>query len=178
MFRWILLCMMLFAVTAQSAPLDDALRHYESGQYDQAAKALVPLAEGGDAVAQSKLSIMYFYGHGVPEDEALAMKWARRSADQGNLDAMYFVGTMFVFGDEIPKTVDDPDMEAARWFFEAASRGHAEAEYGLGLLFLAGKGVVQDQEEAMRWIQRAADSGHAAARSFLAGERPQGHSDK
>ncbi|WP_332671746.1 tetratricopeptide repeat protein [Aromatoleum sp.] len=163
--------MTLLTGFTHAAPIDDALRQYDSGKYEEAAKAFLPLAESGAAVAQEKLSVMYFYGRGVAEDEGRAMEWARRSADQGNIDAMYFIGTMYVFGDTISKTVADPDQEAARWFFEAASRNHAEAEYGLGLLFLAGKGVVQDQEEALKWIRRAADHGHATARSFLAGER-------
>lgn len=171
MLHRIALCMTLLTGFAHAAPIDDALRQYDSGKYEEAAKAFVPLAENGDASAQEKLSVMYFYGRGVAEDEGRAIEWARRSADQGNIDAMYFIGTMYVFGDKLPKTVADPDQEAARWFFEAASRNHAEAEYGLGLLFLAGKGVVQDQEEALKWIRRAADHGHATARSFLANER-------
>jgi len=175
MFCRIALCITLLTGAAQAAPLDDALAQYDKGQYAEAAKQLTVLADGGDAAAQEKLSVMYFYGRGVPEDEDRAMQWARRSVDQGNVGAMYFIGTMFVFGDRIPKTVADPDQEAARWYFEAASRGHADAEYGLGLLFLAGKGVVQDQEEAMKWIRRAADHGHGGARSFLGGERPGGH---
>ena len=168
MLRTMLAILALLAATAQAAGLDEAIRNYESGLYDQAASQLIPLAEGGDATAQQKLSVLYFYGRGVPEDEKQAMLWARRSADQGNLDAMFFVGTMFVFGDTIPKTVEDPDLEAAKWLFEAASRGHADAEYGLGLLFLAGKGVEQNQAEAMKWIARAAEHGHAVAKSFLA----------
>lgn len=175
MLRRIALCMTLLTGSAHAAPIDDALRQYDIGKYEEAAKAFVALAESGAAVAQEKLSVMYFYGRGVAEDEDRAMEWARRSADQGNIDAMYFIGTMYVFGDKIPKTVADPDQEAARWFFEAASRDHAEAEYGLGLLFLAGKGVVQDQEEALKWIRRAAEHGHATARSFLAGERTTTH---
>lgn len=175
MLRRVALCLMLLIGTANAAPLDDALRQYDSGQYESAAKQLTPLAEAGYAVAQEKLAVMYFYGRGVPEDEARALQWSRRSADQGNLDAMYFIGNMYVFGDQLPKSVPDPDQEAARWYFEAARRGHAEAEYGLGLLFLAGKGVVQDQEEAMKWIRSAAEHGHAGARSFLGSDRPAGH---
>lgn len=175
MFCRIALCMMLLTGAAQAAPLDDGLAQYDKGQYAEAAKHLMPLAESGNATAQERLSVMYFYGRGVPEDEDRAMQWARRSADQGNVEAMYFIGTMFVFGDRVPKTVTDPDQEAARWYFEAGSRGHAEAEYGLGLLFLAGKGVVQDQEEALKWIRRAADRGHVAARAFLGNGRPGGH---
>lgn len=167
MLRRIALCMTLLAGSVQAAPLDDALKEYDEGRYDVAAKQLTPLADGGSAVAQARLGVMYFYGRGVPEDEELALKWTRRASDQGDVDAMYFIGTMYVFGDKLPKTVADPDQEAARWYFEAARRGHPDAEYGLGLLFLAGKGVVQDQEEAMRWIRSAAEHGHPGARSFL-----------
>lgn len=175
MLRRLAFCMMLLTGVVQAAPLDDALRQYEGGQYEVAAKQLLPLAESGNAVAQEKLAVMYFYGRGVAEDEDKALQWARRSADQGNLDAMFFIGNMYVFGDKLPKAVQDPDQEAARWYFEAARQGHAEAEYGLGLLFLAGKGVVHDQEEAMRWIRQAAEHGHPGARSFLGGEKRPGH---
>lgn len=167
MLRRITLCLSLVAGLAQAAPLDDAMREYESGRFEAAATQFASLAQGGNAAAQEKLAVMYFYGRGVPEDETKALEWAKRSADQGNVDAMYFIGNMYVFGDRLPKTVQDPDQEAAKWYFEAARRGHPEAEYGLGLLFLAGKGVVQDQEEAMRWIRSAAEHGHAGARSFL-----------
>jgi len=167
--RMMMMCLIILTGAAHAGQLDEAIRRYESGQYPEAAKLLQPLAESGDASAQQRLSIMYFYGRGVPENEERAMHWARRSADKGNLDAMFFIGTMYVFGDEIPKTVSDPDLEAAKWLFEAASRGHADAEYGLGLLFLAGKGVVQNQEEALKWIGRAAEHGHAGARSFMDG---------
>ncbi|WP_407279465.1 tetratricopeptide repeat protein [Aromatoleum evansii] len=175
MLRRLSFCMMLLAGAVHAAPIEDALRHYDGGQFEAAAQQLAPLAEGGNPVAQERLAIMYFYGRGVPEDEDKALQWARRSADQGNLDAMYFIGNMYVFGDKLPKSVQDPDQEAARWYFEAARKGHAEAEYGLGLLFLAGKGVVQDQEEAMRWIRSAADHGHPGARSFLGGSKGSGH---
>ncbi len=166
LFR-ILLCLTLFAGAAHASPLDEALRAYDAEDFATAARLLAPLAEKGDATAQEKLSIMYFYGRGVPENEKLALQWALRSADQGNLEAMFLIGSMYLFGDELPATVKDPDVEAAKWYFEAGSRGHADAAYGLGLLFLAGKGVVQDQDEALRWIRHAAELGHAQAKSFL-----------
>lgn len=155
------------ASIAGDAPIEPALKAFDRGDFVQAAKQLLPLAESGNAVAQHKISILYFYGKGVSEDEKLALEWAKKSAAQGNVDAMYFLGTMLVFGDEAAKLVDDPDREAAKWYFDAARQGHADAEYGLGLMFLAGKGVVQDQAEAEKWIRRAAEHGHAGARSFV-----------
>lgn len=164
--RWVIgLC--LVANHAFAAPIDDALRHFDSGEFEQAATLLKPLAESGDAVAQHRLAVMFFYGRGVPEDEKQALALARKSADQGNVDAMFFLGNIYVFGDKIPVESKDPDQEAAKWYFEAASRGHSEAEYSLGLMLLAGKGVIQSQEEALKWIKRAADHGHVGARNFL-----------
>ncbi|WP_230971180.1 tetratricopeptide repeat protein [Nitrogeniibacter aestuarii] len=165
-----LLAALASAVFAQT-DIEAALNDYDSGNYTEAAPAMQSLARAGNAVAQYKLSIMHFYGHGVAEDESEAMVWAQRAAAQGEVDAMFFIGTMYVFGDTVHQTVDDPDVEAAKWFFQAASRGHADAEYSLGLLFLAGKGVTQSQEEALKWIGRAAEHGHASARDFLAGHR-------
>lgn len=171
--RIVLFFFVLFITAgASAATLDEAIRSFDDGRYPEAAQQLQLHAEQGNATAQQRLAILYFYGRGVPEDEKKAMEWAIRSAGQGNPDAMYLIGTMYMFGDDVPKSVEAPDLEAAKWFFEGASRGHAESEYGLGLLFLAGKGVVQDQNEAMKWIRRAADHGHPSAQSFLS----SGHS--
>ena len=159
---------------AADAGIDAALSAYEAGNYTTAANLLKPLADSGNAVAQHRLSVMHFYGRGVPENEQTALAMARKSAAAGNVDAMYFLGTMFVFGDEAPKLVDDPDREAAKWFFEAAKDSHPDAEYGLGLMFLAGKGVVQDQNEAIKWIRRAASHGHSGAQSFVASHDGKG----
>ena len=158
------------AAPALAAPVDDAIALLDAGKYEEAAHQLQPLAESGDAIAQHRLAILYFYGHGVPEDENRALELARLSAEAGNVDAMYLVGNIYVFGHTVPNEADDPDLEAAKWFHEAASRDHAEAEYNLGLLFLAGKGVIRSQEEAMKWIRRAAEHGHDGARNFLGGE--------
>jgi len=164
------LALLAVSIAAWAAPIDDAIDLLDKGEYAQAAQQLEPLAESGDAIAQYRLAILYFYGHGVPEDEKKSLEWARKSADSGNVDAMFFVGNIYVFGDQVPVEADDPDQEAAKWFYEAASRGHADAEYHLGLLFLAGKGVIQSQEHAMKWIQSAADHGHAGAQNFLGGK--------
>ena len=162
-----LLCLCFASFVALATPLDDAIADLDGGRYEQAAAKLKPLAEAGDAVAQHRLSILYFYGHGVPEDENAALSWAMKSANNGLADGMFFVANIYVFGDTVPVEADDPDLEAAKWYHEAASREHADAQYSLGLMFLAGKGVIQSQEEAMKWIQRAADQGHAGAKNFL-----------
>lgn len=64
MLRRLSFCMFLLAGAAHAAPIDDALRQYDGGQFEVAAGQLAPLAEGGNAVAQERLAVMYFYGRG------------------------------------------------------------------------------------------------------------------
>jgi hypothetical protein len=45
------------------------------------------LAEQGDAKAQYNLGVMYRKGHGVPQNDAEAVKWYRKSAKQGDAEA-------------------------------------------------------------------------------------------
>ena len=166
----LMFCAMMAAAWAAAAdPLADALKAYDSGDYRKSATLLRPLADRGDSVAQLKLGLLYYYGYGVPEDEGKALEWLKKSAAQGNLDAMYQIGNILTFGVEAAKLSADADAEAARWYFDAARAGHRDAQYALGLMFLAGKGVVQSQEEGIAWIRRAAALGHREAQSFIGG---------
>lgn len=165
----LLFCLVLFTPTLAAAPLDEGLSAYDSGDYRRAFSLLEPLAKAGDPLAQLKLGLLYYMGNGVAEDEKAGVEWMKRSAGQGNADAMYHLGVAFTFGSQTPKFTQDADVEAAKWYFEAARIGHKEAQYALGLMFLAGKGVVQSQEEAAVWIRKAAEQGHPGAQSFVRG---------
>jgi len=165
-----LLCAWFAAACVSAAdPLGDALKAYDSGNYKKAVTLLRPLADRGDSVAQLKLGMLYYYGYGVPEDEPRAVSWLKMSAAQGNLDAMYQLGNVYTFGAETHKLTADADVEAVKWYFEAARAGHKDGQYALGLMFLAGKGVVQSQDEGLAWIRRAAALGHREAQNFVSG---------
>jgi len=49
------------------------------------------LAEQGDAKAQYNLGIRYDKGRGVPENDAEAVKWWRKAAEQGHEDAQWYL---------------------------------------------------------------------------------------
>lgn len=157
----------LLSVNALAQSLDDAMRALNNGQNAEAAELLAPLANKGNAQAQLKLGTLHYYGQGVQEDEKLALFWWKKSASQGNVEAMFQLANAYLFGNQAAKTVTDPDREAAIWYFQAASAGHAEAQYHLGLLFLSGKGVENNHGEAARWFKKAADQGHAEAKKAL-----------
>lgn len=166
-----------FLLTATPAfatdPLTDAVRAIEAGRHSQAVQLLTPLANSGNSLAQYRLGVLYYNGQGVPEDEQQAIYWWKKAAAQGYTEAMFQLGSAYLFGAQTAKLVPDPDREAAMWYFQAASAGHAEAQYHLGLLFLAGKGVVDNRQEAARWMRKAAAQGHPEAKKALAAiEKP------
>ena len=45
-------------------------------------------AAQGDDYAQHNLGVMYSFGRGVAQDDAEAVRWYRKAAEQGNADAM------------------------------------------------------------------------------------------
>lgn len=153
--------------TATADSLADAIKAIEAGQSKQAAQLLTPLAIAGNSTAQFRLGILYYMGQGVPEDEKQAIFYWKKAASQGSADAMFHLGSAYLFGNQAARTVPDPDREAATWYFQAASAGHADAQYHLGLLFLAGKGVIDSRTEAARWMRKAAGQGHPEAKKAL-----------
>ena len=61
---------------------------------------------------------MYANGRGVPQDDAEAIAWYRRSAEQGNADAQVNLGLMYDQGRGVPQDYVDAHM----WLNLAASR--------------------------------------------------------
>ena len=80
------------AVPTAAQSLSDARAAYERGDYDAAHRGFLGFAEQGDADAQFYLAQMYKNGQGVPQDYVEAVKWLRRSAEQGLAIAQLFLG--------------------------------------------------------------------------------------
>ena len=78
-----------------SADFQKGVAAYKSGDYATALREWKPLAEQGDATAQSNLGLMYQKGKGVPKDNKEAVKWSRKAADQGNADAQIYLGDAY-----------------------------------------------------------------------------------
>jgi TPR repeat protein len=55
----------------------------QRGDFATALREWTPLAEQGDAFAQTNLGLMYSKGKGVPQDYKTAVKWYRLAAEQG-----------------------------------------------------------------------------------------------
>ena len=81
------------------------------------------LAAKGDVVAQYFLGGFYFLGEGVPEDDAEAVKWYRKSAESGYAKAQVSLGYMYSIGYGVPQS----NVEAYKWYNLAAAQGNARA---------------------------------------------------
>jgi len=119
--------------------------------------------EANNALAQFNLGAMYDKGEDVPENNAEAVKWYRKAADQGNAVAQSNLGDMYVKGEGVPGN----HAEAVKWFRKAADQGNAAAQNSLGVMYVKGEGVPENHAEAVKWYRKAADQGNAAAQSNL-----------
>ena len=142
------------------------------------------LAEQGNADAQYNLGVMYERGSirerlslkpenewyneladfGVScycpcPDNAEAMEWYRKAAEQGHVGAQCQLGGIYFNRKEY--------ASAFGWFERVARRGNRDAQLQLGIMFKKGLGVYPDFDEAMHWFRESADEGNHRAANEL-----------
>ena len=102
---------------------------------------------------------------GVPKDDAEAVKWFRKSAEQDYAMAQYNLGVMYSVRNGVP----EDDVEAMKWVRKAAEQGDASAQKGLGIIYYNARGVPKDFGKAYVWLNLAAasDSDAVKLRSVL-----------
>jgi hypothetical protein len=125
---------------------------YQHGDFAAALRLFQPLAEHGDASAQSNLGVMYEQGQGVAQNYREAMRWFRLAAMQGDASAQSNVGVMYYKGQGIAQDY----REAMKWYRMAAEQRNAEAQFNLGVMYEEGRGVAQDRVRAHMWFNLAA----------------------
>jgi len=160
----------LLAISLLTSPLwADYKEALKKGDYKTVLREITPLAQKGDAEAQSILGTMYANGQGVPLSYKKAEEWIRKAAEQGFAEAQYNLGVMYDQGFGVPQNF----TEAAKWYQKAAEQGTAEAQYNLGLMHVEGKGVQQNYVQAYMWLSLAAARGDreaVKARDFITGK--------
>ena len=67
-------------------------RAYERGDYKEAFRLFRMAADQGDALAQSRLGLMYEKGRGVGRNYAEARRWYQKAADQSDALAQNNLG--------------------------------------------------------------------------------------
>lgn len=114
----------------------------------------------------SKTARKYYYGLGVPKNMHKAFRLYLKAAEQGDVDAMFIVGGLYMQG---RGTAIDKE-NGFKWLYSAAINGRSskESQRLLGQFFMSGNNVPQNYEEALRWYGLAAKGGDAEAQSELA----------
>ena len=98
-------------------------------------------------------------------DYVEALKWYRKAAEQGSVEAHYQLGILYYNGRGVTKDV----ARGIKWHRRAAENGHSVSQFILGSAYFFGKDVPQNSIEAMKWYRRAAEQGDASGQFALGG---------
>ena len=63
-----------------AGPLEDGVDAANRKDYPSAIRLLEPLARSGNALAQLRIGLLHYHGHGVRESDAMALQWFERAA--------------------------------------------------------------------------------------------------
>ncbi len=139
---------------AKRAGFSTPLRHYIDSlalldkDEGEAFRLNYIVAQAGVHDAVLAMGWFYLNGIGVEADVQTAVHWYKKSARQGDPQAMYSLGEIaYVEGDF---------AEALTWFERAASKGHQRSNFWIGKMYWRGKGVARDQKVARDHFARAA----------------------
>ena len=126
----------------------------------------------GPKDAEAQFSLAQRFGAGPDLDDALAVQWYLRAAEQGHCAAQFHLALMCAQG----KGVIRNEAAALMWLRRAAAAGHGCAQYHLGVrLHHASKRKIGNEASELRiaslvWLQRAVAqscSGAESAREFV-----------
>lgn len=118
--RWLRPAALAFAIAAPvlAAPAAANAQSFRQGvgafqrqDYVTASRTFIPLAERGNAAAQSYLGFLFETGRGVPQNYTEAAMWYRRAAEQGDSRAQYSLGLLYDRGFGVPQDI----VEASKW---------------------------------------------------------------
>ena len=138
----------LLGSKAEAKGADAAYAAYENKEDQTALRIARPLAEQGDARAQTVLGLIYKRGRADPQ----AGQWLRRAAMQGDGIAQFHFGIMYAEGRSVPQSYS----EAVKWYRLAADQGIGQAMFNLGVLYARGEGVSASNIMAHMWFNLAA----------------------
>jgi hypothetical protein len=130
---------------------------------------LLAKAEKGDAKAQDELGVYYRFA--APKNMVEAVKWFRKAAEQGYVEAQDHLAECYENGESVPKD----QAEALNWYRKAAEQYRKDAAQGdddyakfnLGVHYHKGRGVPKDMVKALKLYRITAELGVADAQNSL-----------
>ena len=123
-------------------------------------------AEQGDMAAQFRLGAYYgdFYVAGRDRQDVVeAMKWYRKSAEQGLPIAQFFLAYCYHGETGVKRDI----QEVIKWYRRAAEQGFIAAQLALASMYGSGFDVPKNDAESLKWWRLAAEQGDALAQEQL-----------
>ena len=173
----------LIGRVSPAAALRRARELRERGKATEAFPLLTLAAKAGLADAEYGLAQSYLEGSGVPPSRPEAVRWLKRAAPGGSVEAQALLSSLYLqglagdanvaeasselgdqlfVGDDAPTA---PDFEsAAKWARQAAAAGSAQGQALLGYILSSGPESMRNLDEAHRCYEQSA-----------AADWPQGH---
>jgi len=118
-------------------------------------------ADDGDVASQYELAVLYYRGSkDVKPNKKLSMKYYKKAAAQGNLDAIFDLGK---------NAENNKEYETALNYYEqAANKNHAASQTNLGLMYQNAVGIPKDVQKAEYWYKKAYENGDILGQRNLA----------
>lgn len=130
---------------------------FNRGDYNTAARLLLPQAERGNARAQGMVGFMYATGQGLPQAYDAAGYWYRLAAEQGDTTSQYLLGLAYDKGQGVPQD----DVAAYKWLNLAAAHAPRKTRENFAKLRNAvaskmSRGqIAAGQWHALRWPEES-----------------------
>ncbi len=99
------------------------------------------------------LKAMTAYKNG---DYATAFQIFEPLAEQGDVDAQFYLGGMYMKGQGVIKNY----KTSLKWYKRAAEQGDAKAQFNLGVIYMHPQAGIEDYTRAYMWASVAAENGH------------------
>lgn len=134
-------CLLIFSIPANASDADSF-------------KAMVALANKGDAEAQYHVGMMHNNGIGTRQDPRQAFEWFQKSAASNDPLGAYKLGCYYA--GQFAGVVTSDSNEALKYKLVAAKAGYALAQHDVALQYFR----QGNPEEALKWWKMAGDQGH------------------
>lgn len=137
---------------------------YQSGDFAEAEKIWLELANKGDAQSQFFLGVLYDQGSDtVAKDDKAASRWFDAAARQGHVNAQFNLGNAYKRGRGVPQS----EEQAVVWWQQAADLGSPNAQFNLAIQYYQGLGIEKNWDKAVEYFNKAARNGHVKARELI-----------
>lgn len=157
-----------FVSSVSADQLGDAETAYKHRDFLTALTLWQPLAEQGNATAETGLGILYENGYAVEKDRTQAVALYRKAAAQGNAEAECRLGLGYVLGSLGAFNQPHDVSQGLALMTKAANQGLLHCQNEMGSLYQHGMfDVPKDMVQAVAWYRKAAEAGYALSEVSL-----------